>query len=127
MRKYLDDIGVTERPDTWNSGDARQDDWADERKLYGFDERETWSLDFTFYLWLYERLVAYKEICCCDLSYHTWDYNGKAYTQEELIDMMLERLRFSFSDEYNDWNDQQWTYVHEIEKIWALILPAMWW
>lgn len=50
MRKYLDDIGVTQRPDTWNEDDVRQEQWVKEREEYGFDERETWALNFSFYL-----------------------------------------------------------------------------
>ena len=40
--------------------------------------------------------------------------------------MMLERLEFSFKPEYDDWG-KDFDYVHEIEKIWALVMPAMWW
>lgn len=50
MRKYLDDICVTERPDTWSRNDERQNRWKEERAIYGFDERETWALDYSFYL-----------------------------------------------------------------------------
>lgn len=34
MRKYFDDIGVTNRPDTWNKDDNRQKQWEEERKEY---------------------------------------------------------------------------------------------
>lgn len=40
---------------------------------------------------------------------------------------MLKRLEFSFSEEYNDYDEEQFRYVHETEKIWAVVLPAMWW
>ena len=40
MRKYLDEINITDRPDTWNKDDERQESWAKEREDYGFDERE---------------------------------------------------------------------------------------
>lgn len=127
MRKYLDDICVTERPDTWNKEDERQTQWKEERDVYGFDERETWALDYSFYLWLYERLKRFIDVCCIDLDYHKFEYNGNEYTQRQLIDMMLERLEFSFKPEYNDLNEVQYNYVSEIEKIWAVVLPAMWW
>lgn len=127
MRKYLDSIGVAERPDTWNKDDKRQEAWAHEREEYGFDERETWALDFSFYLWLYERLKKFVEVCSIDLDYHKFEYNGVEYTQRQMIDMMLERLEFSFKPEYNDWDEDQYAYVSEIEKIWAIVLPAMWW
>lgn len=127
MRKYLDDIGVTQRPDTWNEDDVRQEQWVKEREEYGFDERETWALNFSFYLWLYERLKRFVDVCCIDLDYHKFQYNGAEYTQRQMIDMMIERLEFSFKPEYNDFDEKQYTYVSEIEKIWAIVLPAMWW
>lgn len=110
-----------------NKEDDREAIWEKERQVYGFDNRETWSLGFTFYLWLYERLMMYKEIGgqTVDLTYHRFEYKNKEYTQLELIDEMLTRLRFCFSEEYDEWNDYE--YVHEIEAIWAVILPAMWW
>lgn len=127
MRKYLDDIGVTERPDTWNKNDGRKKQWEEESKIYGFDERETWLLDFSFYLWLYERLKMFIDVCSIDLDYHKFKYNGEEYTQRQMIDMMLERLEFSFRKEYNNCDSEQYNYVSEIEKIWAIILPDMWW
>lgn len=127
MRKYLDDIGVMQRPDTWNKDDVHQEQWAKERDKYGFDERETWELNFSFYLWLYERLKRFVDVCCIDLDYHKFKYNGAEYTQRQMIDMMIERLEFSFKPEYNDFDEKQYAYVSEIEKIWAIVLPAMWW
>lgn len=127
MRKYLDDIGVVERPDTWNKDDRRQERWRHEVEIYGFDERETWALNLTFYLWLYERLKRFVEVCCINLDFHKFEYNGAEYTQGQLIDMMIERLEFSFKKEYNDFDEKQYAYVSEIEKIWAIVLPAMWW
>lgn len=128
-RKYLDDIGVTDRPDTWNKGDKRQKKWAEQRTTYGFDERETWALNSAFYLWLYERLKMYMDTAgkVIDLNYHKFEFKGKEYTQRELINMMLERLEFWFKPGYNDMDDEQYTKVHEIGEIWALVLPAMWW
>ena len=126
-RKYLDDIKVNGRWDQIT--DKREKRWKKQRKKYGFDERETWGLDEAFYEWLYERLKMYKEIGgrVVNLDYHRFEYEGKEYTQAELIDEMLKRLEVSFSEEYSDWKEDQYKYVHEIEKIWAVVLPAMWW
>lgn len=56
--KYLEDIGITDGPYNWR-GDSFK--WRHERQVYGFDSRECWNLDYTFYLWLYERLMKYLE------------------------------------------------------------------
>lgn len=125
--KYLDDIGVTNRPDTWNKNDARQKQWKKEREKYGFDERETWNIEFTWHLWLYERLMAYIEWSDADLDYYEFEFKGENYTQGKLIDMMLERLQFSFSTEYDDVDEDQKAYVNEIGEIWALVVSSMWW
>lgn len=128
MRKYLDDIGVKDRPDTWcEDGDERQKRWKKQREMYGFDDRETWNLDFVFYLWLYERLKMFLDVTVIDLDFHRFEYNGKEYTQRQMIDMMIERLEFCFSKEYNSFNAEHVDYVLEIGKIWATVLPAMWW
>ena len=127
MRKYLDDIGITDRPDTWVRNDKRRRKWEQERRIYGFDERETWNLNYSFYLWLYERLKRFLEVACIDLDWHEFEYNGKKYTQRVLIKMTLERLEFFFNSEYNYLDEKQNQYVSEIEKIWAVVLPAMWW
>ena len=41
--------------------------------------------------------------------------------------MILERIRFYFSEDYDDFNAKHNLYVYEIGEIWALVLPAMWW
>ena len=64
LGKYLKDLGILEdnTPQGWNKDDSRQERWIKEREIYGFDEKETWSMDFTFKLWLYERLSMYNEM-----------------------------------------------------------------
>ncbi len=84
-------------------------------------------MNYSFYLWLCERLKRYVEVACIDLNYHRFEYNGAEYTQGQLIDMMLDRLLFSFGKEYNDFDEKQYEYVSEVEKIWAIVMPAMWW
>ena len=134
MHKYLDEAGIADgnRPWTWDEeDDERAERWKEEREIYGFDSRETWCLFETFYLWLYERLRMFKDYNIIDLSYHKFNYNGNEYTQGQLIDMMLERLELYFSDKYDEFNpmldDSLYERVHEIEKIWSVVIPAMWW
>ena len=125
QRKYLDDLGITERPDTWNPDDSRQNQWEEQRKIYGFDERETWSLETAFYLWLYERLKMYLEYTIVDLDFYKFEYKGKTYTQKQMIDMMIERLKEYLTDETDEKSFEK--YPNEICEIWALVLPVMCW
>lgn len=125
--KYLDDIGITNTPWNWRKEDSFK--WRHERQVYGFDSRECWSLDHTFYLWLYEHLMKYLEDAekVVDLTWTKAEYNGKTYTQRELIDKMLKRLNAYFNDDINEYDKDDYKWLHEIEAIWAVILPAMWW
>ena len=125
--KYLDDIGVTNTPWNWCKEDSFK--WRHERQVYGFDSRECWNLDHTFYLWLYEHLMKYLEDAdkVIDLTWTKVEYNGKTYTQRELIDKMLKRLNAYFNDDINEYDKDDYKWLHEIEAIWAVILPTMWW
>lgn len=128
-RKYLDDINVIDRPDTWHKDDSKQEVWKKQREIYGFDEREVWSLDYTFNLWFYERLKMFKECASkmIDLDFHKFEFGGKEYTQRQMIDMMIERLEFSFKPEYDNLDEEQYKYVTDVIKIFHKVYGAMWW
>ena len=127
-RKYLDDIGV----DLWLGleDDERQERWAKEQEEYGFDERETWSLDHAFYCWLYERLKMYVERASkiVQLDFHKFEYEGEELTQQECIDRMIYGCEVYFAQE-DEWNisEEDRKIINDIAKIWAIVLPAMWW
>lgn len=61
-RKYLNNLknytSLTEKD--WGE-DPRIEQWEKEKKEFGFDSRETWSLDTTMIELLYERLHMYLE------------------------------------------------------------------
>lgn len=128
-RKYLDDLGIKDRHDLWNPNDNRQSIWQRQRREYGFDERETWSLDSAFYLWLYERLKMYLEYASrvVNLDFHEFIFKGEKYTQKQLIDMMIERLENYFANKYDTESEEESSRLDEVAEIWALVLPAMWW
>ena len=129
-RKYLDDIGE-DYSWVWEpEGSERDELFEKEREIYGFDSRETWSLDYVFYMWLYERLKMYIEYAgeIVNLNYHKFDFKGEEYTQLELINMMIERLESYFKKEdLFVSSEEEYEPIKEIGEIWALVLPAMWW
>lgn len=89
--KYLDDIlpkGKTPYDFEFDD-EIRNQKWKKEKEQFGFDERETWDLCFTFFCWLYERLRKYKEISPVDLSCKIIEINNKKKTLEEWIDIMI--------------------------------------
>ena len=77
QHKYLNDLGI---PSTKNRiFNARgyqgvmkeqKEQLKKQRKKYGFDERETWSLDYTLIGWLYSHLRMYLDRANADLTYH---------------------------------------------------------
>lgn len=128
--KYLDELDYYNPIEKWGGpDDKRSPIWEKERELYGFDSRETWDLDYVLYLWLYEHLRMYMARAgeVVDLTYHKFTYKGNEYTQAQLINMMLERLWYRFTEDYDEWNEEDAAYVKEIGEIWAVVLPAMWW
>lgn len=127
--KYLLDAGVIEKdmPWNWNPEDGRQPFWEKQREEYGFDERETWSLDYTFRLWFYERLKMYNEINGIDTSYHKIEYKGKEYTQQECMDFILNAFEKTFK--INGWEFKK-EIVEEVQTAYDLIAKIMhllWW
>ena len=129
LGKYLKDLGIKEdkTPQGWNKDDSRQERWIKEREIYGFDEKETWSMDFTFKLWLYERLSMYNEVNCVDTSFHKYEFKGETITFQECIDRMLDGLKIELTtDEYRR-TDEQKEKVEDIVNIFALCLPSLWW
>lgn len=46
---------------------GRQELFKSQRQTYGFDERETWNLNFTSVLWIYAHLKRYLDWACVEL------------------------------------------------------------
>ena len=128
-RYYLDKIGYMDRADIYCNKDKRQKKWRKQRKKYGFDERETWSLYNSFYCWLYERLKLYKKLASkkIKLDFYKFEYKGKTYTQIQMINEMIKRLELYLSKDFNEYNQTHNALVTEIAEMWALVLPVMWW
>ena len=159
MRKHLDDIGRKNRPDN-DYGKGRLPRGSKPHlKEFGVIKAETYDLDSTMSMLLYERLIEYKEAAkdFVDLEYRRYDFKGKACTQSELIDLMIEDLYAALADDYYmDSEEQKAEYrkimdrvagrlsVHsgdldlqdleakdaaqqEAWEIWAKIQSSMWW
>lgn len=100
-RKYLEEIGIglediplgfcLEEASNIEKGRGKR--WFLEREKYGFDSRETWDLDYTLKLYLYERLCMYNEklVLVGDelLKIKDIEYKGVVYTHKKAIDKIL--------------------------------------
>lgn len=137
--KYLKDAGFDKEAwgDTLPKNDNRRPKWAKERKTYGFDERETWSLKDQSLYWLYEHIKMYKEVAYIDLGYWKFDVNGEELTHGQVLDRILEKIELyynvngafvkKFSEDTTLWLKLQPIFAKEIWELWGIVFPGMWW
>lgn len=129
--KYFEEIDGKkyEHPSKWGAkNDNRSQKWYEERRKYGFDSRETWSLDTAFYIWLYEHLMMFKEKATgvIDLTYHKFEYKGEILTQIECIDRMIEGCKLFIQDS-DTLDKEKQDKIKSVCELWTLVIPAMWW
>lgn len=99
-----------------------------QRRTRGWSDDETWNLDCEFIKWVNSRFKKYKEKASkiVDLESHRFEYEGKEYTQLELIDKVIK-----LSNEYIDTSllseDKLNSIKDEIFDIFKLIFWTMWW
>ena len=125
-RKFLDDIRV-EYPEKWvGKDDARRASWEEEREVYGFDSRDTWSLDNVMLQLLFERLSLFliKAEPVIDLTYHKFTIEGEELTQREAILKLLADIEAYLKDEDEELPSD---FAPNIWRNYATISPAMWW
>lgn len=125
--KYLDDLGIEKRHYGTNfcsDHDKRSPDWAIERMTYGFDQRETWNLEYTFVEWLYTRLMMYCKVNIIDTTYHKIEWQGKELTQQECIDLLINAAKEFLIDTEDD---KKFLAFCDLMPLWGKLLPYMWW
>ena len=133
MRIWLRRIGVkrSDRPEGWNKPVKRAVKCWFAKRVYGVDPRETYDLESTWRMWMYEHLKMYLKQASpkVDLTFHKIQWNGDEWALEDLIHMMMDRLEYALNPKlgYNDYDEADFKYVHEAEDIWKTICPYMWW
>lgn len=132
--KYLDDLGIPQNQYGTNFCDERTDKrakrWEEQKKIYGFDDRETWNLNTIFVEWLYSRLMMYKEEASkiVDLTFYKFTWKEKEVTQIEAIDILIEECKFYLLNcDETDKEKEAVERIQEAIKLWADIFPCMWW
>jgi len=128
ISKYLSDIGIKEENLPWNSNpdDSRQEEWIKEKEEYGFDERDTWSLDYTIALLIYPRLKMYNEINCIDTSSHKFEFENNKYTEQECIDKILEGLKLYLTKNF-DLTKEKDKKIQDSMILLGIIWRSLWW
>ena len=126
-RRYLDDMGVDYISDGIRGYSMRSlNRFRKQRKTYGFDERDTWSLDSMMIEMLYERVRMYVDVASevVNLDFHEFEIDGEVYSQIQAIKLLLEACeKYLLNDDLFP-NDEDGKRVWEI---WATLSPAMWW
>lgn len=129
-RKYLDKLGIKEvdTPQGWLPDDERQVRWQKEREECGFDSRETWNLDYTFMLWLYERLSMFNDVHCINTLCHSFEFEGEIITLQDCIDRMLDGAKICLIKPYdNERSEEEQKKINDVVKIFALCFWCLWW
>lgn len=114
-------------PWNWNPDDNRQEFWKEQRKEYGFDERDTWSLNYTLVLLIYPRLKMYNEINIVNTSFYKFIFEGNEYTQQECIDLILEGLETYLIKDNLDLSDDDYKNIENAFALLGLIWWSLWW
>lgn len=128
-RKYLDDLGVPEdeRPENWCPDDPRQEQWDIEQETYGFDQRETWALDNTIFMFLYERLMMFNEVNILDTSFHKEPFRGQTIDQQEALDKMIDACRIAITIKADDRTQKDLTEINNLFELLAIWHNRLWW
>lgn len=130
--KYLENLGI--KPEVYavnlvSDDDPRNERFQKQREDYGFDESETWSLDSAFVEWLYSRLKMFMERAdgFIDLSHYKFQFKGKEINQRDAINYIIDVLEQWLMDEDKSFSSGNNDRLIEAVKLFADILPAMWW
>ena len=107
--------------------DSRHERWCKQEEVYGFCDKETWDLDVAFAQCIYERLMMYKEVAneAIDLTFHKFEYNGKKYTQLELINILIEDCKMVIIG--SDIDIEYMKIMEEVYDILKLCHHTLWW
>lgn len=142
--KYLDKIPFFTKNDKIcfpnakiKKNDKRKKIWKKERKKYGFDNRETYSMDFTLACWIYEHFKWFLDNVPIDLTLHKLDIEVivnenddslktevRKVSQKEAIEYVLRYFEYYFKETFSDRGDQ---YHICAMRIVAELMPFMWW
>ena len=101
-----------------------EDDYPD------MDVRDTWNMDHTIILWMYERLKFFREQTPVNLDFHRFEIDGEELTQAQCIDRMIEDCKICiladyvpFGEEFEKTNAAK----DDLFKVWSAVHFAMWW
>lgn len=106
----------------------REIKWFFERRKYGFDSRETWNMDQSFYCWAYERISLYVKVTEVDIDsdFNCITINGETACMRKWINKILALLKEQIEDD-DPLSIAYSTCHQEIMTIFTELLPYLWW
>lgn len=104
----------------------------DEEDYHGFDERDTFNLDVSLLMWLYERLryfqdEASKVIIMDDPEWKTFEIDGEQLTQLQCINRMVEDCKIAMLSDDIDEREKMDSAMRDLFKVLSEVYWCMWW
>ena len=98
--KYLIDLGLKDWVEEDNQDLLKQEkvntllEYQAHKEHYGIDPRDTYDVEQSIYEYIYCILMEYrKQATIINLHFHTVEYNGITWYQDEIIDRVLNALK----------------------------------
>ena len=98
--KYLIDLGLKDWIEEDNHDLLKQEkvnkllEYNVHKEQYGIDPRDTYDVEQSIYEYIYCILMEYrKQATIINLHFHTVEYNGITWYQDEIIDRVINALK----------------------------------
>ena len=93
------------------------------------DPRDTFSLDHTLALWLYERLRYLQEEASqvVDYTFYTFEIGGEQLTEMQCMERMIEDCRILIVSDYYEEEDKIVAAKDDLFKVLSKVYFALWW
>lgn len=132
-RKYLRDLCTQEEYenllcyyDEEKDGKDRCERWAEQEATYGFCDKETWDLSYSFACLIYERVAMLMDIGArvVDFDFNKVEYNGKLYTITQMMQMIMDSCFKAMTlDDLDDCSD----YMDDVFDMLKISHRYLWW
>lgn len=130
---YLTELGVEKDDQVFmfakkNPEDPRREIWELQRMVFGQDETELWSLDDTFYQWLYCHLRMFQDVGARKDDDTIVRWKGKDITLDEAMTKIVKWLGYAILHKYGTLQERAKSTkkAYKATLLWAKIMPYMW-
>lgn len=136
--KYLIDLGLKDWIEEDNHDLLKQEkvnkllEYNVHKEQYGIDPRDTYNVEQSIYEYIYCILMEYrKQATIINLHFHTVEYNGITWYQDEIIDRVLNALKQWLLFRNEDYPFYLGTPIEDELKdslhLFIEIMECMWW